>query len=327
MKKASLEEVATALQHVDSVLVTSHRSPEGDALGASLGLTLGLRSLGKSARLFNADPCPDNLRFLPDVDRLLESRLPSGPFDAVVICDCAESERVHPELATQVETDQWIIIDHHRTQPTLGTLVVQDAEAPATCELILALLDQMQIPIDRDIATALYTGLAVDTGNFHYSNADVRAFSAATRLVAAGADASRIARFVFEERSLPSLRLLALVLDTLEVTEDGRVASITIEPAMLAETGASPEDSMGLVNYPRALAGCAVAVQYMVLDATHVRVSMRTSEEPVDVESVAKVFGGGGHQHAAGCVVELPLERAKASLVGEIRTMLTRVYP
>ncbi len=326
MTKGSLENVAALLREAAEVLVVSHRVPEGDALGSSLALTLGLRSMGKGARLFNADPCPPRLAFLPRVSETLEHRLPRERFDAVVMCDCAEPERIADGFPGGVESTHWIVLDHHRTEaPDFGTLVVQDEEAPATSEMILRLFDLLGIVLTPATATCLYTGLAVDTGNFRFSNTTSRAFRAAARLVEAGADAPGIARLLFEEQPVARLRLMARVLDTLELSAGGNLATVKLTPAMLRETGAVVDDADGLVNYPRSLAGCAVAALLYEQAPDSTRVSLRTSLEPIDVESVARSFGGGGHKHAAGCTIEAPLAEAARLLAIEIEQMLGRV--
>ncbi len=326
MAASELERAAAALRAAETVLVTAHAQPEGDALGSSLALALLLERMGKRVQLFNADPVPRNLRFLPQIARLLTHALPSGPVDAVVLCDVAEPERVSEGLESLPARIR-IVFDHHLTTRAFGDILVRDADAPATCELILQLADALAVPLDAELATCLYAGIAVDTGNFRFSNAGTRAFAAAARLVAAGADAPAIAHELFEELPLSRLRLLACALGSLELDLEGRVASLTVDAAMLEACAAGTEDLDGLVNYPRALAGCAVALLLYPRSSGETRISLRTSVNAVDVESVARVFGGGGHQHAAGCTIAAPAPEARRRVVAEIERMLARVLP
>jgi phosphoesterase RecJ-like protein len=323
--KNSLAEIAAAIAASSRIMVTTHRSPDGDGLGAALALARGIRSLGKDSFVYNADPFPKQLRFFP-LQELLVADLPAQPVDAVVMCDCAEPERVHPELTERVQAEHWIVLDHHATERLFGTLHHNDEAAPATCEIVLALLKELGAAVTHEMAVCLYAGLAVDTGTFRFSNATARAFRAATELVSAGVDASRVAHYLFEEQPVAKLKLTARALDTLEISLDGRLATLTVDEAMLQSCGAGRQDMDGLVNFPRALAGCAVAA-LLFAEGESTRISLRTSLNEVDVEQVARRFGGGGHQHASGCSIEAPVKSAKAQLEEAVARMLAEKLP
>ena len=245
--------------------------------------------------------------------------------DVAVVIDCAEAERVAEHLTERLASPHWIVLDHHATPPAFGTLVHNDPAAPASAELVLQLLKRLGVALDAAMATSLYVGLAVDTGNFRFSNAGVRAFAAAAELTSAGADAPGIAHRLFEEQPLSKLKLTAAALATLKTSLEGRLCTLAVDEALLAACGAGLEQLDGLVNFPRALRGCAVAAVYYTDAAGLVRVSLRTSVERVDVESVARIFGGGGHKHAAGCSMPGPLAEAEARLAAEVARMLARV--
>lgn len=323
MTKASLERIAAVLAAARTVVLTTHRSPDGDGLGACLGLAQGLDKLGKEVTVFNADACPAALAFLPGAGRLTD-RLPAAA-DAAVVFDCAEPERVADGLTARLAARDWIVLDHHATERDFTPLTHNDPDAPASAELALRVLKLLGAPLDAPTATCLYAGLAVDTGTFRFSNATARAFAAAAELTAAGANASEVAHFLFEEQPPAKLKLTAAVLATLEVALAGKLCTLAADDAMLAATGAGPAELDGLVNYPRALAGCAVAALYFTGADGVVRVSLRTSIDAVDVESVARVFGGGGHKHAAGCSMPGPLPQARVRLAAEVERMLARV--
>lgn len=321
--KSSLEAIARALRRSQFVLVTTHRSPDGDGLGAGLALTRALVKLGGRAVMFNPDPCPDALRFLPGSDALVTALPAEGP-DTVVIVDCSEPERVAPDLAARLAPTTWIVIDHHATEAPFGDLRHNDAAAPASSEIVLRLLAPLGAALDAEMAACLYAGLAVDTGNFRFSNATARAFAAAAELAAAGADAPRIAHLLFEEQPVSKLKLAAAALGTLDLDLGGALATLAVDEAMLAAAGASLADLDGLVNFPRALRGCRVAAVYLV-QGGEVRISLRTSVAAVDVERVAREFGGGGHQHAAGCSVHGTLAEARRALAAAVARMLAEV--
>ena len=165
------------------------------------------------------------------------------------------------------------------------------------------------------MATNLYAALVTDTGDFRYSNATPRAFSAAARLVAAGARPAEIAEQLWEHNPARVVRLTAAVLATLELLADGRLAVITCDRAMLEAAGAFPEDTENLVNIPRAIEGVRVAV---VPQGVPRRVGPREpalARGDVDVQSVARIFGGGGHSNAAGCTIPGNLPEARRALL------------
>lgn len=320
---SSLEAVAQALRDAQFVLVTTHRSPDGDGLGAGLALTRALGKRGARAVMYNPDPCPEALRFLPGSDALT-AELPAAAPDTVVIVDVSEPERVAPDLAARLAPKTWIVIDHHATLAPFGDLRHTDPAAPASSEIVLRLIGLLGVPLDAEMAACLYAGLAVDTGNFRFSNATARAFGAAAELAAAGADAPRIAHLLFEEQPVSKLRLTAAALGTLDLALGGALATLTVNEAMLAAAGASLADLDGLVNFPRGLRGCRVAAVYLV-QGGEVRISLRTSVDAVDVERVAREFGGGGHKHAAGCSFHGSLAAARAALEASVARMLAEV--
>lgn len=325
MAKASnsLDEVARALQAARSVLVTTHRSPDGDGLGAGLALTRALLKRGARAVHYNLDPCPEALRFLPGSGDIVAA-LPAEALDAAVIVDCSEPERVAPDLAAQLKPRTWIVIDHHATEAPFGDLRHNDPDAPASAEIVLRLIERLGVALDADMAACLYAGLAVDTGNFRFSNAGVRAFAAAAELAAAGADAPRIAHLLFEEQPVSKLKLTAAALGTLDLALGGALATLTVDEPMLLAAGATLADLDGLVNFPRGLRGCRVAAVYLV-QGEEVRISLRTSVDAVDVERVARGFGGGGHKHAAGCTYHGSLGAAREALAAAVARMLAEV--
>jgi phosphoesterase RecJ-like protein len=168
--------------------------------------------------------------------------------------------------------------------------------------------------VTEAMAINLYVALVTDTGDFRYSNATARAFSAATRLVTAGARPAEIAEQLSEHTPARVVRLTAAVLATLELLADGRLAVITCDRAMLEAAAAFPEDTESLVNIPRSIEGVRVAVFFKAFRDGSVRASLR-SRARVDVQSVARTFGGGGHRNAAGCTIPGNLPEARRALL------------
>jgi phosphoesterase RecJ-like protein len=170
------------------------------------------------------------------------------------------------------------------------------------------------LPVGPEAATCLYTGILTDTGRFTYSNADARGLAAAADLAACGASPHEIAGAVYERASAASVRLLARALSTLDLQDDGAVASICVTRAMLEETGATAEDSDGFSTYARAIDGVRVGLFFREAEEGTVKVSFR-SNQGVKIDGVAGRFGGGGHPSASGARVPGPIEKAKETVV------------
>jgi len=308
------------LRRARRVLLTSHAAPDGDAIGSELALAELAEQLGAAARIVNRDPHPAQLDFLPGVARIaVQPTLPAGdPFDLVVVLECPGLDR--PGLAG-LERFPILNIDHHLANERYGTVNYVDEDAPAVGEMVLRLAESAGATVTADMATSLYVALVTDTGDFRYSNATPRAFAAAARLVAAGAAPHRIAEALWEQVPARVVRLQAAVLETLELLADGRIAVIACDAAMLERTGAFKQDTENLINIPRAIAGVQVAVFLKALAPGEVKVSLR-SRGALDVQRVARSFGGGGHTNAAGCTVPGTLPEVRARLLAALVPLL-----
>lgn len=297
------------------LLITSHASPDGDALGSELGLAELAAALGKDAAIVNRDPHPASLAFLPGLEKVLVA--PSLPadfpaaYDLAVVLECPGLDR--PGL-DGLDRAPILNIDHHLGNECYGEVNYLDPEAPAVGEMLLAIAVEAGVALTPSLATNLYTALVTDTGDFRYSNATPRAFTAGARLVAAGASPSRIAQSLWEHVPARVVRLTGALLSTLEMLAGGSVAVMSCDRAMLEATGARPEDTENLINHARAIDGVEVAVLLKAFADGSVRASLR-SRERVDVRAVAAAFGGGGHRLAAGCAVPGTLAEAKRSLL------------
>jgi bifunctional oligoribonuclease and PAP phosphatase NrnA len=196
----------------------------------------------------------------------------------------------------------------------MGALRLVDATAEATGRLVFEAVQALGVPLPAAAANALFVALAMDTGWFRHSNATAKTFALAEKLVASGARPELLYERLFEENSLPRLKLTGVVLDRLEVTAGGRVAYTEIRRNDYQTTGATPQDTEDLVNYTRSLAGVEVGLLFLEQPRGGVKVSFR-SRARVDVARLAEQFGGGGHRLASGAILDLPLEEARARVL------------
>jgi len=303
------------LKRATRVLITSHSAPDGDALGSELAFAELAQALGLEAAVVNRDPHPATLHFLPGLETIrVQGELSPGferEFDLGVLLECPGIDR--PALAG-LERLPLLNVDHHLENTLYGEVNVVDEDAPAAGEMVLRMAEIAGVAVTPTMATNLYAALVTDTGDFRYSNATPRAFEAAGRLVAAGARPAEIAEALWEQNPARVVRLTAAVLSTLELLAGGRLAVISCDRAMLDAAGAHPEDTENLVNVPRAIQGVRVAVFLKALREGAVRVSLR-SRGDLDVQGVARTFGGGGHRNAAGCTVPGTLADARRAVL------------
>jgi len=212
-------------------------------------------------------------------------------------------------------------IDHHRTNGDLGELALVDPDAAATGLLIHRILSAMGYDIGLDVATNIYVAVLTDTGSFHYGSSSPEAFEVAGEMVRRGVDPWAVAEQVYETQSALRLRLLGRVLDSLDVSADGKVACIATMREDLREFASGKDALEGFINYPRSIVGVEAAVSFREEEGGVFRVSFR-SKGRVDVSAVAARFGGGGHRNAAGCTVPGTLADAKKKVLEALAAVL-----
>jgi len=313
-----VEEYIPAARFLESfngkILIASHENPDGDTIGSACALYLFLKKLGKDVKLGCRDDIPYFLDFLPASREFI--KLPTEEEFA------ANKER----LGVPVRAKKFMRIDHHKGGDFYGEQDLIDAEAPATASVVYYLLSNWREDlIDTSIATCIYTGLATDTGFYTNSNTKDGALKLASLLVEKyGVDPHYVAVNVKERNPLRRLKLLSKVLDTLELHNGGKVASMYVLKEWLDKLGAGYEDTEGFVNYARGLEGVDVAAFIIEKPEEGVwKISLR-SKDKTDVSVICEKFGGGGHRYAAGCKIPhtKSLEEVKRDLLREIEKQM-----
>jgi bifunctional oligoribonuclease and PAP phosphatase NrnA len=317
MDKA-VQKIKSAIKKAKKILVLAHMDPEGDAIGSTLAVYGYIKSLKKSVFAYNQDKIPDNLKFLKYSGNVINS-IDHLRFDLTFILDCSEFKRVGKNFEEKLPDLGTIInIDHHVTSRGLGSINIIDSKASSTAEIIYSILKKLGCSFTKDLAEALYCALLTDTGSFRYSNSTPKAFRLAAELVNLGADPWKVSHNVYENFPASRLKLTSMVLSTLEIFENDRFASITLLDDMFAKTGALPEYSDGLVNYPRSVEGVEVAMIFKQAGEGSFKVGFR-SKGNIDVSRIAASFGGGGHKNASGCTVSGDLDTVKQKIYDKTR--------
>lgn len=316
----SIEDILLAIKKGETFLITTHINPEGDAIGSSLALAIALSSIGKKISVCTADPVPKMLRFLPYSETVKQVKAVDGRFDAVIVVDCGDLERAGFLKKESLPADILINIDHHITNKGFGTLNLVE-EAVASAEIVYQIIKWLGISVTPDIATCLYTAVMTETGSFRYSNTNLQAFRMAEEMVSFGANPWRIANNVYNKNSRGRAKLMGQVLSGMDISEDGRVAWITVREQMYRDTGTTKEDVEDLINFPRSIDGVEVAVLFresvLIESEQGWKISLR-SNGTVDVAVLSLEFGGGGHSMAAGFFIKGALEEVKERVIGRV---------
>jgi len=315
----SIEDILLEIRKRETFLITTHVNPEGDAIGSSLALALALSSIGKKVEVITQDPVPKGLKFLPSSDTIKQAKSIDRRFDAVITVDCGDLERVGFLKIDNIPGDILINIDHHVTNKGFGAVnFVEDAVASA--QLIYDIMKRLNISLTPDIATCIYTAIMTETGSFRYSNTTSETFKIAQEMVSAGAMPWNIAEQIFNRNNIGRIKLLGLILESLDRSDDGKISWITVKEQMYRETGTSKEDVEDFINFPRSIEGVEVAILFRESNQGW-KISLRSNGK-VDVSNMALEFGGGGHSMAAGFFIQGGHEEVKKRVVDSARSFL-----
>jgi phosphoesterase RecJ-like protein len=327
-----MERIAQQIKAGGQILLASHIDPDGDSVGSLLALGLALESEKKKVTLFNESVIPAVYRFLPGFERITSGAIHDpGLFDLAILLDCSNLERTG-NVASAIRRIPFMInIDHHATNTQYGTLNLVHPEACASSEIVYSLIKKMNIPVTREIATAIYTGILSDTGSFRFANTNEKAFSICREMVNLGVDPSFVAQHVYGPFSLNRLKLLNRALDSLEISKNGQLSIMSLSRDVFRQTHTRPEDTDGFLNYARNIKDIKVAALIQEQEAPlpenkngnrqeacpghekFFHVSLRSNGE-ADVAAIALAFGGGGHTSAAGFTISTHLKEIKNKL-------------
>ncbi len=291
-------EVAQVLRTGSRFLMLPHVHIDGDDLGSMVGLAAALDRLGKESFLYSPDEIPEVFRWLPGSERI-QNRMPQGPFDAVILMECPSEGRLPPGIHPRELGRVVVNFDHHLGNTMSADVHWVEPERAALGEMAVLLVDSLGVPLDREIATALYVALVTDSGNFQYRQVSAQTHRIAARLVEQIGDVSEICRRLFRNRPVAELALT------------GRA------------TGAREEDAQNLVADVNRVRGTEVFALFKHMTPGKVRVSLRSTGPAVN--QVAALFGGGGHRLAAGLTVESAgLEEARHQVLEALERQMAQ---
>ncbi len=316
---ATIEQVGEVLRNHHSFVILSHVRPDGDAIGSQLGLGFALMAAGKSVRLVNEDGLPENLAFLAGSEKI--ETPPADPLDVeiAIALDTATRPRLGDRaLHAASKAKLWLNIDHHISNPKYGDLNLIDSTSPATGQIIYQIITSLGLPLPAESRDAIYVAVSTDTGSFQYPSTTAATYDMAADLIRRGLDVGTINSNTYDDHPYRRVELMRALLNTLQVSTDGSVASWELHDQTRIELALRPEDSEGLIDIIRAIRGVRVAVFFEELPDGKIRISMRSKDRRVNVCEIAMQFGGGGHALAAGIRMAGPIAEARAKVLAAI---------
>ena len=320
---SDLQAVADALRSNDRFLLVTHENPDGDALGSLLATKLALDQLGKDSvmYLYGDAPLPKEYGFME-----LSGIRREPPDDAaervLVALDCANETRMAPDTTLLENAPLTLDIDHHHDNSRFGDVNLVVGDASSTGEVLRDVFAELGVELTPEIAEALYIAVVTDTGRFQYTNTTPKALRLAAELVDAGADVHRVFQAVYESVELAKLKLLGRVLDRAQVYEGGRLVVSYLLRSDFTELNVAEAFSEGLIDYLRAVEGAEMAALIREpprREGPSRRISLRSSNDELDVSAIARKSNGGGHRQAAGFSSDASVEEITEFIHREFR--------
>lgn len=319
--------LVSAICAADKIALFTHINMDGDAAGSAAALCLALRKLGKKAEVIIEDAMPVYLSFLEDPENSIFVNDPG--FDAELSCavDIGEKHRLENRIDTFYNAKSFICIDHHNGAPDVADTYVSDASAAASAVLVCELIEALEISFNRDlfdsrIAEALYVGILTDTGCFKFSNADKKALETTAFLLDYEFDHAAVCSRIYDSFPLAQLKLESLAFQNAEIFAQGKAVITAVLISHLDACGAKPEHAETCIDAIRCIEGTEIAVVIKEKENGVFKISLR-SKDAANVSGIAKLFGGGGHDKAAGATFTGSLAelypRLKSAVIDELK--------
>lgn len=311
----TLEQAAQLIKSHDNFRILLHRFPDGDTIGCGYSLCAALQSLGKKAVVMCSDKVSGRFGFITGI--VQEQQFEPQYTVSVDVADSKLLGELNELYGDKVD----LCIDHHPSNSGFAKNTFVDADASAACEIVYKLIGLIGAQVTADIAAALYTGIATDTGCFKFSNTTANTHIIAAELIKKGIDYAEINRVMFDTKSKSRVLVERRALDSVEFHCDDKIAIMTVSRSMIDEAGADDSELDGITSLPRQIEGVIIGITLREMRNGKFKVSVRT-HAPISASELCSNFGGGGHERAAGCQIDDTYENAKQQLLKAAEDML-----
>jgi phosphoesterase RecJ-like protein len=319
MKNDSVKSITEKIIQSQRIVITSHMRPDGDSLCTSLALFYLGKQLGKAMAIINKDNTPFPFNHYPDIENIQIGQIAPQNFDVIILLECANVDR-----SGQLDIDSYFMIniDHHYSNDYYADINWVDPKASAVSEMALKLAKALDVKITPEIASHLYCGIVSDTGSFQFSNTNADAFKSCHELVSLGASPIEVSERLFNNNSPEKIKLLGLVLSTLQMNKTGDIAIITMFKENLDDLNLKEIDTEDITTLTRSIKGVKTVLFFKEMAADTYRVSIR-SKGSANAAKIAEHFGGGGHRHAAGFTVTGKHDRLIQDIPDKVQRLIS----
>ena len=314
----TIDNIIEEIDKAKSIVILTHETPDGDAIGSSLALYAGLKQLGKDVDVIIPE-YSKTFEFLPNSSEIKKEGR-NDNYDLAIAVDCGDIKRLNGFASYFENANTRISIDHHSSNTMFADYNFVNPMAPAAAQILVVILEALGVIIDKDIGTCLLTGIITDTGGFKYKGVTAETFEFVAELLARGVNVSDVYKKVLQTVSKPRFSLMQIAMNRIEFLEDGKLTFTYITKEDEEKVGAGTNDHDGIVEMGRDIEGVEVSIFLRETDNGY-KISLR-SNEYVNVSDICLMFSGGGHIRAAGGNINLPFEQAKAKIIEECRKYL-----
>ena len=313
----TLDNIKDEIYNAKNIVILTHDVPDGDAIGSSLAMYIGLRQLGKDVDAV-IPKYSKTYKFLPFTDEIKEKGRMEN-YDLAIALDCGDIKRLNGFANYFEYANCKISIDHHEANTMFADYNFVNPTAPACSQILITVLKALGVEITKDIGACLLTGIITDTGGFKYQSVKPETFEFAAELLAKGINVSDIYKRVLQSIPVEKFELRKIAMNRIELLEDGKIAFTYITRKDEEQTKC--EDHDGIVEIGRDIEGVEVSIFLREVEENSYKISLR-SNEYVNVSDICLLFSGGGHMRAAGGTINMPFEKAKEKIVLECKKNL-----
>jgi len=315
MVVVAMEKIKDLITNAETILIFTHKSPDGDAIGSSLAFYNALLKMYKKVDIIIED-IPRIFNFLSNIEKVVD-KTEVKEYDLVIVLDCANQQRIGQFENNYFENAKFTLnIDHHISNTKYANYNYISENSPACCEYLVEIFDYLGIEITEDIAECLMVGLLTDTGGFQYSNVGEKTYEFASR-VCNLIDIPKIYKRVLSTKTKPQFELSKIAMSRMELLEGEKIAFSYLTLKDFEKVNACYGDHEGIVNFGRNIEGVEVSVFVREIENGY-RVSLR-GNGLVNVNEIAILFNGGGHRDAAGFDSLLDFDTLKEKLLNVIK--------
>ncbi len=315
----TLDNIKEEIEKASHIVILTHESPDGDAIGSSLAMYNALKQTNKKIDVIIPE-CPEIYSFLTSYDEIKKEENEDTKYDLAIALDCGDIKRLDGFAKYFEDAKVTINIDHHSSNTMFADFNFVNPDAPACCQILIVVLEFLGVTITKEIGECLLTGIITDTGGFKFAGTSRETFEFTSWLLGIGVNVSEVYRRVLEIKTKGNFALTRIAMDRLEFLEDGKIAFTYITKEDEEKVNAKTGDHEGLVDLGRTVEGVEVSILLREADGFF-KGSLR-SNEYVNVSDVCMMFNGGGHARAAGCSIHAPLQEAKERLINEAKKHL-----